>query len=129
MPLSRCLATRFWKMKYRTFNLQVKICGGFLAGILVPTVAHACACGCGMFDVATSSMLPNGPGAMLFEQYDYQDQDRNWNGTGKAPAADNDDKEIETHFTAFGFQYMFNRKWGVEAELPYDFRYFRGTLD
>lgn len=66
---------------------------------------------------------------MFWEQYDYQDQDRNWHGMGVASPLDNGDQEIETHFTTFGFQYMFNRSWGVEAELPYDFRYFRGTLD
>jgi hypothetical protein len=105
------------------------LAGGFLAGLLTPTVVHACACGCGVFDVATSYMLPNGPGGMIWSQYSYQDQTQNWSGSGRAPSADNDDKEIETHFIDLGFQYMFNNKWGVSAELPYDFRYFRGTLD
>lgn len=108
---------------------MIKICSGLLAGILAPTAAHACACGCGVFDVATSYMLPNGPGGMLFEQYDYEDQTQNWKGTSKAPSANNDDKEIESHFSTLGFEYMFNRSWGVEAELPYNFRRFRGTMD
>jgi hypothetical protein len=88
---------------------------------------HACACGCGVFDVATSSMFPGGEGAMAFLQYAYQDQDHNWSGASQAPAANNDDKEIRTHFVTLGLQYMFNRSWGVEAELPYDFRYFKTT--
>jgi hypothetical protein len=66
---------------------------------------------------------------MFWLQYDYQDQNRNWSGTSKAPSANNGDKEIETHFATLGFQYMFNRSWGVEAEIPYDFRNFRGTMD
>lgn len=74
-------------------------------------------------------MLPNGPGGMAWLQYDYQDQNHNWNGTSRAPAADNDDKEIETHFTSLGVQYMFNDKWGAQMEIPYDFRYFRGTAN
>ena len=72
-------------------------------------------------------MLPEGQGGMAWLQYDYQDQNRNWNGTSEAPAANNDDKEIETHFVTLGLQYMFNRSWGVQAELPYDFRFFKGT--
>lgn len=102
---------------------------GLMAGLLAPNLAHGCACGCGVFDVATSYMLPSGSGGMLWEQYDYQDQDRNWHAMGVASPSANGDKEIETHFTMLGLQYMFNRSWGVEAELPYDFRYFRGTLD
>jgi len=98
---------------------------GLLAGVLVPSVVHACACGCGVFDVATSSMLPNGQGGMVWLQYDYQDQNRNWNGTGMAPAANNDDKEIETHFVTAGFQYMFNDKWGAQLEMPFDSRRFK----
>ena len=80
---------------------------------LAPGVVHACACGCNVFDVATSSMLPNGQGGMAWLQYDYQDQNRNWNGTSEAPAADNTDKEIETHFITAGLQYLFNDQWGA----------------
>ena len=69
-------------------------------------------------------MLPGGPGGMAFVQYDYQDQNRNWNGTAEAPAANNDDKKIETDFVTFGLQYMFNQKWGVQLEVPYDYRHF-----
>ncbi len=115
-------------MKTKKFNSAVKIRGGLLVtGILTPAVAHACACGCGVFDVATSSMIPNGQGGMAWMQYDYQDQNRNWSGTSEAPAADNDDKEIETHFITLGAQYMFNDQWGAQLEVPYDFRYFKGT--
>lgn len=64
---------------------------------------------------------------MAYLQYDYQDQNRNWSGTSTAPAANNGDKEIETHFATLGLQYMFNSSWGAQIELPYDFRYFKGT--
>jgi hypothetical protein len=98
-----------------------------LAAVLTPGAAWGCACGCGVFDVGTSSMLPQGPGGMLFAEYDFQDQTLNWHGTAQAPAANNGDKEIRTDFTTLGLQYMFNRSWGVQAELPYDVRYFRTT--
>jgi hypothetical protein len=106
------------------FNSAVKISGGLLAGMLAPGLVHACACGCGVFDVATSSMFPNGQGGMAYLQYDYQDQNRNWSGTSRAPAANNGDKEIETDFLTVGLQYMFNSSWGVQFELPYDYRKF-----
>ena len=66
---------------------------------------------------------------MAYLQYDYQDQNRNWSGTSQAPAANNGDKEIETHFVTVGAQYMFNHNWGAQLEVPYDYRYFKGTDD
>jgi hypothetical protein len=113
--------------KKKIDSAAVKIGGGLLAVMAVPGVVHACACGCGVFDVATSSMLPNGPGGMAYLQYDYQDQNRNWSGYSQAPAADNGDKEIVTHFITAGLQYMFNESWGVKLELPYDYRSFKTT--
>ena len=99
----------------------------FVAGVVVlaPNVGRACACGCGVFDVGTSSMFPHDAGGMAFVEYDFQDQDRNWSNTGPAPAANNGDKDIRTDFTTYGFQYMFNRSWGVQVEVPYDFRDFK----
>lgn len=89
---------------------------------------YACACGCGVFDVGTSSMLPQGKGGMIWVEYDYQDQNHNWSGTSRAPAGDNSDKEIRTDFYQLGVQYFFSRSWGVQLEVPFDHRYFK-TLD
>ncbi len=88
-----------------------------------------CACGCGIFAVGTSSMLPQGPGGTFFLEYDFQNQRRNWSGSSSAPAADNDDKNITTSFLTAGLQYMFNRSWGVQLEVPYDFRHFQTSGD
>ncbi len=74
-------------------------------------------------------MFPSGEGGMTFLQYAYQDQNRNWSGSSQAPAANNDDKEIQTDFVTFGLQYMFNRSWGIQAEVPYDYRSFRAKDD
>jgi hypothetical protein len=117
------------KNRKKINSAVVKMGCGLLVGVLAPSAVHACACGCSVFDVATSSMLPNGRGGMAWLQYDYQDQNRNWNGTSMAPAADNGDKEIETHFVTLGFQYMFNDKWGAQLEMPLDYRHFTGTDD
>jgi hypothetical protein len=110
-----------------------KIC--WMSGLMLIAVVGvanrgwACACGCGVFDVSGSAMLPNGPGGMAFVAYDFVDQDQNWHESSDAPAADNDNKRIESQFTAVGLQYMFNRRWGVEAELPYTFRTFKAVDD
>jgi len=111
-------------MKKIVNSAVLKMSCGLLAGVLAPNVVHACACGCGVFDVATSSMFPQGQGGMAWVQYDYQDQNHNWSGTSQAPAINNGDKEIETDFTTIGLQYMFNSSWGVQLELPYDYRKF-----
>jgi hypothetical protein len=74
-------------------------------------------------------MLPEGPGAMVFLEDDYQDQNQNWNGSSPADGLYNGDKEIRTDFINIGLQYLFNSSWGAQIEMPYDFRYFRGTLD
>jgi len=107
------------------FAAATKLWSGLLSGLLAPSLAYACACGCGIFDVGTSYMFPDGPGGMAFLQYDYQDQNHNWSDTSAAPAGNNGDKEIQTQFITLGLQYMFNRSWGIQAEVPYDYRSFK----
>jgi hypothetical protein len=96
-----------------------------LAAVLAPGAAWGCACGCGVFDVATESMLPQGPGGVIFEEFNYMDQNMNWSNGSPAPAANNGDQDIRTYFTTLGLQYMFNRSWGVQVELPYDVRHYQ----
>jgi hypothetical protein len=116
-------------MKNKKINSAVKVSGSLLVGMLAPSIVHACACGCGVFDVATSSMFPSvGNNGMVFLQYDYQDQNRNWSGTSQASAANNDDKEISTDFVTLGLQYMFNSSWGAQIEVPYDYRTFKSDI-
>jgi hypothetical protein len=100
-----------------------------LAAALAPNTGRPCACGCGIFDVGTASMFPNGPGGMVFLEYDYQDQNHNWSGTSSAPDANNSDKAIQTHFVTAGLQYMFDRSWGLEVEVPYVNRTFTTQSD
>ena len=66
---------------------------------------------------------------MIFVDYDFQDQNQNWNGSSTAPSSHNEDKEIRTNFTDLGAQYLFNANWGVELEVPYDFRSFTAKND
>jgi hypothetical protein len=94
---------------------------------LVEEPKYACACGCGIFEVGTASMLPRGAGGMLYLEYDYQNQNINWSGVKPAPSTANGDKEIRTDFVTLGLEYFFNRSWGFQVELPYDDRFFKTT--
>ncbi len=116
--------TRLCK-KALTF-LRAALFGGAL---LVPNLAYACACGCGVFDVGTGAMMPTGVGGSVWIQYSYMDQNRNWSGTKSANAANNSDKGITTNFITAGGQYMFDRAWGVQVEVPYWTRSFNTTDD
>ncbi|MGH8092584.1 MAG: hypothetical protein ACREIF_03825 [Chthoniobacterales bacterium] len=110
----------------KRFYLFRQYCGLALALAILAgaQTAWGCACGCDIFEVGTSSMLPTRPGWMVFANYDFQDQDQNWSGTSPAPASHNDDKDITTHFTDLGVQYLVNSSWGIQLEVPYDFRSF-----
>lgn len=94
---------------------------------MFPALGLACACGCGVFDVGTSSMYASHAGGMAFVEYDYLDQSHNWSGTASAPAADNTDKAIHSTFYTLGGHYMFNRKWGLAVEVPYWQRYMQSA--
>jgi len=92
--------------------------GGLLAGILTPGVAFGCACSCGVFEVGTSAMLPSEAGGTAFLNSYFQNQNHNWSGSSSAPSEDNDDKKIETQAVSLGLQYLFERSWGVQLEVP-----------
>jgi hypothetical protein len=98
------------------------------AAVLAPFSSWACACGCGVFDIGTATMLPTQPGGIFFLEDDYQSQDQNWIGSHAGPAAANTDKEIETHFGSAGFDYQFNNDWGMSIRVPYWNRLFRTDI-
>ena len=99
------------------------------SAVFLPCESFACACGCGVFDVSTSSMLPTHEGGMAFVEYDFMDQNRNWAGSLRGPATDNDDKNLKSMFVTVGGQYMFSRDWGTEIDVPYTVRHFVTTDD
>lgn len=103
---------------FTKFLLSTAVLLGAVAVALAPTKAEACACGCGVFEVGTSSMLPSGAGGTVFMEFDFQNQTRNWSGGGAASGANNADKQIRTHFFTAGLQYMFDRSWGLQIEVP-----------
>ncbi len=80
--------------------------------------ALACACGCGVFSVGTSALIPNCQGGTAFLQYDHLTQNRNWSKEKKSDEH-NHDTRIATQTVTAGVQYMFNRSWGLAARIPY----------
>lgn len=99
-------------------SMLARLSALFIA-VCFPASALACACGCGVFGVATNSLLPDGSRGQVYLEYDFQDQNRNWSGSSPAPAADNSDKDLRTDFFTLGGQYMINHDWAVMAEVPY----------
>ena len=104
--------------------LAAALAAASLATMLSASPANACACGCGVFDVGTANLLPEGAGDTVYGQASYMDQVQNWSGDSKAPAADNDDKRIRSDFLQVGWQHMFNRDWGVMIDAPVTDRLF-----
>jgi hypothetical protein len=83
------------------------------------TVAHACACGCSVFDVG-GGLLPqeNDHGGRVFFEYWFSNQTTNWIGAAKAPHNVNHDQNLNTSWYSVGFSYNFNRDWGVFMRIP-----------
>jgi hypothetical protein len=94
---------------------------------LTPGLVRACACGCGVFEVDTEALIPQGPGGQVWFQYEYMNQYINYRATQPASAYYNNDKYIRTNFMEAGGQYMFNRSWGVMLEVPYWVRLYKGA--
>ncbi|MBS0557935.1 MAG: hypothetical protein JSR27_11030 [Proteobacteria bacterium] len=97
--------------------------------LCAPLRLWACACGCGVFEVGGSAMLPQGAGTQLIYQMSYLDQTDNWSGTARAPAADNEDQHIRTLYQSIGLRHLFDRAWGFSVEVPYDQRHFSSVDD
>ena len=109
--------------KVRTFLLCLII-------FVMPSIVRACACGCGIFGVGSTFMLPEeDTTCMVYFEYNFMDQNQNWSGTMAAPAANNTDKDIRTSFYNIGVQYMFNQDWGMMANIPYWDRSLTTTID
>jgi hypothetical protein len=112
-----------------TFLLPTILAFAPLLGIAT-TAALACACGCSVFDVG-GGLLPqeNDHGGRVFLEYWGSNQNTNWVGNSKADSTVNTDKKVVTTWVNVGFEYMFNRDWGVMARLPTVNRAFTTETD
>ncbi|MCE3254770.1 MAG: hypothetical protein K0R25_264 [Rickettsiaceae bacterium] len=81
--------------------------------------SFACATGCAILDISTSSLLPSRVGGLAFVEYDYINQDQNWSGTRSASKDLNHHKRIKTQIATAGLQYNFNRDFGLTLRVPY----------
>lgn len=107
------------------------VTGMLLLCSLIPAEAFACACGCSSFDTGATAELPKEDdhgGSVYFEWY-HADQNTNWSGASKAPAANNGDKHILTDWYVTGLNYMFNREWGFALRVPTANRSFLTDVD
>jgi len=90
------------------------------AAALTPSLASACACGCGMFDVGMPGLaLPSSQGGSLNLQQTFLDQNQAMQGSSKIPLSLSPDQRINTTFTNLNAQYQFSRDWGMMAMIPY----------
>ena len=124
MPSSKPLRVQQLPLRLRRILLAAALVAAGLAPSLTSSPANACACGCGVFDVGTESLFPEGTGDTLYAQTSYMDQVQNFSGTSKAPGDDNDDKRIRSDFLDVGWQHMFNRDWGMMVQVPLTDRLF-----
>ena len=99
------------------------------AALISPALANACACGCGGFGVGAGNLIPLAGGGTVYVETDYLNQDRNFSGDHRAPAADNDDKQIQTEFVTIGGQYSLTPDWRLAVEVPFANRLFRTADD
>lgn len=97
---------------------------GLLSLILTPGMALACACGCGVFNVGLPGLPVTGSTDQYSLQYSLINQNQNQSGVNNAPAQLNPDKQIRTDYLTLFGQHMFNRDWGIMAEVPYWNRHF-----
>ena len=116
-------------MHHKINRQVIKISVGLLLSILTPAAAFACACGCGVYDVGTSSMFPEDSGGTAFLGYTFQDQNKNWSGNSSAAGNHNDDKKLETQTYTAGLQYLFNRDWGMQLQIPVVHRTFDSSAN
>ncbi|HTU33414.1 MAG TPA: hypothetical protein VMF66_06385 [Candidatus Acidoferrum sp.] len=101
-------------------SLLAPIAVALVALVGLPTdEALACACGCSVFDVGgLSTPQEEDHGGRIFFEFWSGDQTENYIGSSKASSALNTDKEINTQWYNVGFEYMFNRQWGMMVRVP-----------
>jgi len=111
-PIARNVAVLF------TFLIPLVVSFVALVGFTT-AAAHACACGCSVFDVGGLDLpQEQDHGGRVFLEYWSGDQTQNYVGSSKASPALNTDKEINTQWINVGFSYNFNRDWGVMVRIP-----------
>lgn len=132
IPIGASMSRNFTTSHPRRVSRPIGRIAVALISLLAPTMlavatlvgtgteaALACACGCSVFDVGGLDTPQEADhGGRVFFEFWSGDQNQNYVGDAKASAALNGDKEINTQWYNVGFEYMFNRQWGVMVRVP-----------
>ncbi len=101
------------------------------ATFLIPTQVLACSsCGCTLSPVWENQGMSTQAGLRMDLRYDYINQDQLRHGSGVASSADvanalttgtasETEQYTKNQYYTLGIDYMFNRDWGVNLQLPY----------
>ena len=100
-----------------------------VASVISPISAHACACGCGVFDTGVTSITPQASdsGLAMFLRFSTMAQRDNREQGHAASPDDNADKRIQTDFYTIGASYTIGQAWTIMAEVPIYDRKFTTT--
>ena len=87
---------------------------------LIPGEALACACGCSVFDVGTTSLLPKegDHGGVVYFEWDHSNQNQNWSGTAKAPAANSRPTSAFDRLVRRGHELHDQPRLGLGVRIP-----------
>ncbi len=88
-----------------------------LSQIILPKAAISCSCGCNIFSIGTSNLIPSQPGNFAFMEYSHANQTTNWK-KDKKETTPNHHLQIKTTAVNFGLQTIFNKDWGTRIILP-----------
>lgn len=111
-------------MHHLSYKFRLAVAFSISGATLSPVLASACACGCGVFNVGLPGLPVTGTTDQYSLQYSFMNQNQNQSGSSSASPDLNPDKQIRTDYYTFYGQHMFNRDWGIMAELPYWKRHF-----
>jgi hypothetical protein len=109
------------RVNFPTMTQALGAAGILLTCGLMPGEALACACGCSVFDVGTTALLPkeDDHGGVVYFEWDHSDQNIHWAGTSKGAGPNpTGDVRIATDWYVVGANYMINRDWGFGVRIP-----------
>ena len=102
-----------------------------ISGLLLSTPAFACSsCGCTLSPVWENQGMTTQAGLRVDLRYDYVNQDQLRRGIGVASSADvtnalangsvgETEQYTQNHYYTLGLDYLVNRDWGVNLQVPY----------
>ena len=103
---------------------EISVVAAALAAMLAPSPSSAAACH--ICNLGLDGLIPQVKESTLFLEVDLSDQNKNWSGTSRAPAADNPDKVIRDDFFIVGGEFKFDDRWSARIEVPVTNQTYKG---